>query len=164
MDAAADVVDHISNEISEVLDRNEDLPLIVRVEIAGGCPAHAELAADAERWVIEVRSAAIAASGSRVCVEKVKIRTRAPAVGHGSLEMAGGPPGELLRFIEEVRSDGMRLQELGLSLRELWNKLPRELKESHEAIRPDDPVWLAELLDQAGPLLLRRLLTAGEKP
>jgi hypothetical protein len=43
-------------------------------------------------------------------------------------------------------------------------KLPREVKEGDDAIRPDDPAWLAEMMETVGPLLMNRLSARRPDP
>jgi len=75
------LVDQMGQELVRLLDANPNIPLVVRVEIEGPSPAHAELAGDVERWMNEFRSAAIDVAGGNVCVEKVRIHTTYPAPG-----------------------------------------------------------------------------------
>lgn len=157
----SDVADLIYSRFEALLDHNEDLPLVVRVEITGACGAHAELTSDPERWINEVRSLALDAGGGRIWVEKVKLRTTPPPGKRG--EPTDGPVGELLRFFDEIRSDPERLQTFGASLDDLWNRLPKELRTEEKIIAPDDPEWLASVLEQVRPMLLRRLMSGGSE-
>jgi len=157
-----DVVDLFRLELEPLLEENRGLPLVVRLEIIGVSRAHDELASDMERWTNEIRSMAMETSGERIWIEKVKLSTRLP-LDTKTLESATGPVGELIRYLEEIRSDPDILENMGEEfLGELKRKLPRELKEGEERIPLDDPKWLLEMLEQVRPMLLSRLMRKDE--
>jgi len=152
-----DVVDLVSEHMESILGQNSGMPLIARVEITGTSPAHNDLAANRERWVNDIKSVAVDISGDRIWVEKVKFRTASPK----NIETGAnteGPIGELWRYLDELRSAPDQLMAMGETLKEITRKLPRELSEDREIISPEDPKWLAEQLDQVGPMLVRRLM------
>lgn len=154
-----DVVDRIYGRLEEFLGQNNGLPLVARIEIVGTCLAHSELAADPERWTNEIRSAAIDASGGRVWIEKVKLRTSLASESQAS-ELAEGPVGELFGLLDDLKSDPDRLQALVEPLSDFMKKLPRELKDGPDGIGLQRE-WLADMLDQVRPILLSRLLSKG---
>lgn len=156
-----EAVDRACDRISQLVDENEGVPLVVRVIIAGETGAHGELAADAERWANEIRSAVIDSSGERVWVEKVKIRTRLPGAEEPA-KIADGALGELLRLFDELSSDRGQLEVLADELRDLAKKLPREFKEGAGEIQLDNPEWLAGVLELIRPMLIRRLVRGGD--
>jgi len=156
-----EIIDLLGDDFEKVMQQNQDLPLIARIEIYGNPKAHDELAGDPERWTNEIRSAAIDISGGRIWIEKVIIRTTASP----HIQTPGsttGPVPELLGYIDEIRSDPEHLRALGKALDELRKKLPREFKESIEGVNLDDPVWMRHMLDQVRPMLLQRLLKKGD--
>lgn len=156
-----EIIDLFGDHLEKVMEQNQDLPLIARVEIYGSPKAHDELAGDPEKWTNEVRSAAIDISGGRVWIEKVKILTNSsPDIQ--SLSTTTGPVPELLGYIDEIRSDPEHLMALGKVLDELKKKLPREFKESVEGVNLDDPEWIRRMLDQVRPMLLNQLLKKGD--
>jgi len=134
---------------------------VTRIEIDGSCRAHAELAADPEHWTNEIRSTAMDLSNGRIWIEKVKLRTNPLSKGKVS-EPADGPISEILHLLDEVQSDPARFGTLVESLNDFWKKLPKEIKEGRDAISPDNTEWLANMLDQVRPMLLRRLVSKGE--
>ncbi len=149
------VLDRFQDLLLDRLAENGGLPLAVRVEIRGQSPAHGDLSARPGRWVNEIRLAGADVSGGRVWIEHVKMATSDPA--GIDPRTADGPRGEILAFLEDLRTDPTGpLHPEGL-LSDLIKKLPRELKEGEEGIRPDDPEWLAEMLDTVRPFLLQRL-------
>jgi len=151
------VVDMVTERLGRLLEENDSRPLIARVEIRGSSPAHAELAGDVERWVNEIRSAAIDAAGGDACIEKVKIETCYPpeTVAITSKE---GPIGELNRCLDSLESDPDQLVSLAQTLDDLVKKMPRELREGSDTVNPQDPVWMAEMIRQVRPMLLQKLL------
>ena len=160
-DTAYDVIDATIASLQEILEQNDSMPIAARVEVTGACPAHDELVSDPERWTNEIRSAAVDAGGGAIWIEKVKLRTEPPQ-DMKSLERAGGPVAEMLRYLDEVQADPSRLRELAGVLDELDKKLPREVREGDEGLLLDDEQWLAGILGQVRPMLIRRLLSKGE--
>jgi len=160
-DTAYDVIDATIASLQEILEQNDSMPIVARVEVTGACPAHDELVSDPERWTNEIRSAAVDAGGGAIWIEKVKLRTEPPQ-DMKSLERAGGPVAEMLRYLDEVQADPSRLRELAGVLDELDKKLPREVREGDEGLLLDDEQWLAGILGQVRPMLIRRLLSKGE--
>ena len=163
LDTGYDVVDAAAAGLEQALEQAGGRPLIARVEVSGGCRAHEDLGSDPERWTSEVRAAAADSTGGQVWVEKVKLETQPPA-GDGARTPVAGPVGELLRHLDEVREDPDRLLALGEVLADLEKKLPRELREDPGAPAADREAWLAEVLTQVRPLLLRRLAGEGDEP
>jgi exonuclease SbcD len=153
-----DAINRIAGRLEELRERSDGLPLVARVEMVGACRAHTELAADPERWANEVRSVAMDSTGGEVWVEKVKFQTTLPSSGEAA-RISEGPIGELLQVVDKIRSDPTRLHTLGTSLGDLWQKLPKELKEGDDAIVPQDAAWLAGIVDQVTPMLLGRLMS-----
>ena len=160
-DTAYDVIDATIASLQEILEQNDSMPIAARVEVTGACPAHDELVSDPERWTNEIRSAAVDAGGGAIWIEKVKLSTEPPQ-DMKSLERAGGPVAEMLRYLDEVQADPSRLRELAGVLDELDKKLPREVREGDEGLLLDDEQWLAGILGQVRPMLIRRLLSKGE--
>jgi hypothetical protein len=155
-----DIVDFFGRRLVELLDRTEGLPMAVRAHIEGETHACAEVLADLERWSNEIRSKALEIGSGRVWVEKVKFKLTAPAsVKH--LKHAEGAIDELLKLFDELAAEPESRVRLATELSDLKKKLPRELKEGADAIRFDDPDWLREMLDQARPMLIQRMLKKG---
>ncbi|HPA14186.1 MAG TPA: DNA repair exonuclease [Desulfobacterales bacterium] len=156
-----DILDIVSNRIEELLKNNADLPLIVRVEVLGKTRSHLELTADFEHWISEIRSAGIDSGNGRVWIEKVKFHTF-PHPENKTDRFADGPVGELLHYLDELQTDPVLLKKIGEPLNDLMSKLPRELRHGSDALCPDDPEWLSELLHQVRPMLLRCLMPGGD--
>jgi exonuclease SbcD len=141
-------------EASEALiDRHDPLPVIVRVTFHGICDIHTLIAADPEHLRESVRSAAIAAFGDRSWVEKVELET-APQARHAP---DPGPLKELDAFVASLLADGADLAFLSETLAGLMQKLPPDYRQATGSLRPDDPVQMRALVDQAHALLVRRL-------
>jgi hypothetical protein len=154
VDSGNDVVDGIIEMLTEALERNEGLPVIVRVEVHGKGPAHEDLASDPERWANEIRSAAIDSAYGRAWVEKVVFKT-SPAENPPPPE--DGPVWEILNVINEAQKDPARLTELNAMLKPFWRSLPRELRESCGVLQQEDS-FILSTLEHVSPVLLRRLM------
>ena len=155
-----EVIDMINAQLEGFLEQNEGLPLIARVEVNGACAAHDELAADLERWTNELRSASLYSGGEMIWVEKIKLRST-PALEMQSVDSASGPLAELVHHLNEMRSDPDQLKNLGGVFEDLRKKLPKELGQGAEGLLLDDPEWLAQILGQVSPMLIRRLMGKG---
>ncbi|MBN1931734.1 MAG: DNA repair exonuclease [Desulfobacterales bacterium] len=155
-----DVVDRASHQFEKLLEESQGLPIVVRVEIVGTSRAHAELAADPERWKNEIRSVAIDSSGGRIWVEKINLHTKRLIEGDMK-KVEDGPVGELLKLLEEARSDSIRLKMLCEPLQDLLRKLPREIKNNADGMDLNEMQGLEDILDQVREMLLCRLMSKG---
>jgi DNA repair exonuclease SbcCD nuclease subunit len=150
-----DLLDRFRESASRILGQNPGVLSVLRVTVRGETPAHGEIMADLERWVNEMRAAAVDEGGERLWVEKVMFRTTTPRDGGRRPE---GAVGALQELVGEVSSDPEALRGLSAELSDLAKKLPREFKEAAEGWRPDDPHWVKGLLLEVEPLLVQRLL------
>jgi DNA repair exonuclease SbcCD nuclease subunit len=152
-----ELIDRARTRLEALLEENDGMPLAVRLRISGETPAHAEVLADVERWANEIRAAALDAGSGRLWVEKATFHTHPPDSAK-SMPSTDGALGELLQIFDELVADADLRRALASELADLENKLPRELKTGADALRPDDPQWMADLLEQVRPMLIRRLL------
>ena len=136
-----------------VIDRHDPLPVILRVAFHGASDIHTVLAADLEDLRQSVRSTAIAAFGDRSWVERIKIETM-PALRVGS---DSGPLKELDLFVASLLANEPDLMALSETLASLMQRLPPDCRQAEEALRPDDPAQMRELVDQAHAMLVQRL-------
>jgi DNA repair exonuclease SbcCD nuclease subunit len=154
-----DLLDRFRESLLLKLEGNPDVLTVLRVSLEGEAAVHDTILSDPEHWMQEIRAAAMDEAGERVWIEKVVFRTRPPAEG-GKPE---GALGELLALIDELAADPAALNRFSAELADLDKKLPREFKEASETWRPDDPNRIKELLADARPLLMRRLLHGRER-
>lgn len=146
--------DSIMNSVSAVA-AGADLPLLVRIDVAGTCPIHDRIASDFERLVGAVRAETISLYRDRVWIEKVKLNTG--PLPREAPEGPGGPIEVLLNLIEEIEADPNELSGLGSCLSDLWEKLPHEMRNCEAAVSPNDPEALVRLLGEVRPMLIQRL-------
>jgi len=158
-ESAYGLIDRFRETLPMLLERAPNLLTVLRVTVAGETSAHDEILSDPDRWVHEVRAAAVDEAGERVWIEKVLFRTR-PLGGGARLD---GAVGELLALMDELSADPASLGRLSSELADLDKKLPRELREGSETWRPGDPDRLKELLAEAKSMLMRRLLHESER-
>jgi exonuclease SbcD len=157
---AYDLIDRFREALLSYLERAPDLLTVLRVTVAGETSVHDEILSDPERWMHEIRSATVDEAGERAWIEKVVFRTRPPA----GARKPEGAVGELLDLIDEFSAAPDVLSGLSSELADLAKKLPREFKEAPEAWRLDDPNRIKELLAEAKPMLMRRLLQDRRNP
>ncbi len=156
-----DIIDLFREQLENLLNENPGMPLVVRVIIEGETPAHQEVLSNPEKWNNEIRAAALDTSREMVWVEKIQIRMRAPLSGQ-NLRERGEAMGELLKLFDELAADPDLLHCLSDELIDLDKKIPKEIKEGPDGIRINDVKWLKELLEQARPMLIQRLMQKKE--
>jgi len=150
-DIADDVLDQFRRRIERAMDESEDRPLAVRLTVAGRTRAHADLLGNVPAWTNQFRAVAVDASGGRVWLERVALRTspREAAQVNGD----AGPLGELHALLAELRSDPDQAVALADCLRDLTNRLPVELRQDAGELNFDDAACVRRLLDDVEPLL-----------
>lgn len=153
-DVAA-ALERTEQALGELLQSTDDLPAAVRVELIGAAPVHDELHADPTAWANQVRAAALDLAPDRLWIEKVRLRTEPP---RGLDHLLEGPLQEILRVLEECRSDDAALREVAADLEDLRRKLPAELQQGPDALDLAAPEAVRRLLDEVRPMLLTRLL------
>jgi len=151
-----EVLDRVRGGLAKAVSEADGLPLAVRIEVLGACPAHRQLTAESFRWTNDVRAVAQDLGGGAVWVEKVLLRTSMP-VEPSAAKWADDPMGELLQYLAELRSDPGSLAALGTELSDLADKLPPELREGPDALGLDQPERLGEFLDQVEQILVHQL-------
>jgi len=160
--SAEDVVDLARAEIDRELALAKGRMLAVRVEVDGMTHAHAELAAEPERWINNVRQAALELAADDVWVEKVKLCTR-DEVDLAALAERDDAVGQLLKSLADIRASDAELGLLAGELSELQKKLPSELREGSRSLRLGEPARLREILTDVEQQLLPRLLSREER-
>lgn len=156
-----EVLDLVATEIQSSHGKAAGRLLALRVELTGQSPAHRDLHAKKHHWTNEIRSIAIDVGKGDVWIEKVKLRTSDPVARSGPSNIPDDAIGELTSLFELARADTSRLTDLEFDFSDVVKKLPAELK---AIARPDDPEWLKEILDEAEPLLVSRLIgSEGEE-
>jgi len=67
--------------------------------------------------------------------------------------------GELHQMFRELEMDSNQILTYSHLLDDLITRLPRELREGPDAIRPNDPEWLSAAINEVESMLTARLLT-----
>ena len=156
--SSADVLDLASSAIRNVVDEAEDLPVAIRLTVAGASDAHAELAAETERWTPEIRAQATDLSNGAVWIEKVRIRTESK-VDLTQLRQQEGP---LSGLLEALEGDGVGMDdELLAGLQELRQKIPLEALDTQDGLDFDTPSTQREVMTDVRQILLSKLTRRG---
>jgi len=163
IDTGDDLLDLLRTELDRLGDDADGRPLAVRVEVSGPSKIHETVAAEPLRWEQQIRTLGHDAGDGGVWIEKVKLRTSSPA-RLDETQPADGPIAELIRYIDEARSDSDLLASLAKELAPLKEKLPPELKEGEDSIGLDCPETLRQTLDQVEQMLVRQLLSREGEP
>ncbi len=85
--------------------------LAARLVFRGRTRAHTAIAADADRWVAELRAMSLEVEGEAAWIEKVVFATRA-AIDMGALRARDDAIGEILRAIDEAVKDEAEVKSL----------------------------------------------------
>ncbi|HKK34336.1 MAG TPA: DNA repair exonuclease [Desulfomicrobiaceae bacterium] len=149
----SEAVDRAVPELGAAVERGEERPVIVRIEMGGGCPADVELRSDIRKWENELRSRAQEIGRGRIWVEKVVLNTRAP--DHGE-RLGEGPLQEIMALLDELEADDETFAGLCAELEGFWAKVPPELRRGRDSLAPGNPDRIRDLLGRVRPLLLDR--------
>jgi DNA repair protein SbcD/Mre11 len=156
--SSADVLDLAASAIRDVVDEADDLPVAIRVTITGASDAHAELAAEPERWTPEIRAQATDLSNESAWIEKVRIRTESK-VDLTQLRQQEGPLSGLLDALE---GDGVGMDDdLLAGLQELRQKIPLEALDTQDGLDFDTPSTQREVMTDVRQILLSKLTRRG---
>jgi DNA repair exonuclease SbcCD nuclease subunit len=151
----SELLDAVRQQLASCRESAEGRLVATRVIVRGVCEVHRQLAraADHAEITAEIRNLAGEVSDD-VWVEKIVFDTR-PPVDVDQLRQGSDLMGELLRSMQEVADDPLRLAELKHELKALGDKAALEL---HEAdVLWEDPQQLRRWLQQAEALLISRL-------
>ncbi len=159
--SAGDVVDLVQGTLEEQSAAAGGRMLAARVLVRGVTDAHAALSREAEKYRNEIRARASELDG--VWVEKVQLATR-PRVDLAALMDRDDPVGGLLRSLQALRGDHARLQAYTRHFKELMDKLPKEYRDSDDALRLSEGAAIRELLGDIEASLLPELLAGGTEP
>lgn len=158
-----DVLDRVRDTLVGPIARAEGRLLAARLRVMGGPRCHRKILRERDAFVAEVRSVASEVGQDRVWLGDVRVETREP-FDLDALTKANDPLSHLLRAVTEARSDPAALAELGATLADLANKLPKGLRDDPEFAFLDDPAALAPILDDVRELLFARLIPPPEEP
>lgn len=157
----ADLVpDRVRDALSEAFSAADGRALVARVVLEGCSQAHAELHAERERWVNEIRAVAFDVDPS-VWVEKVQLRTTAPQ-SDSQRQARADALGELMAGLHVLRDDEDALQALESDFADLRSRLPPELRQGADGLRFEEAELWRELVTDVEELLLLRLLGGAE--
>jgi hypothetical protein len=141
------------------MDRNGDIPLAVRIILAGPSPAHHILYSEPEKWVAEIRSAATDLGD--VWIEKVKFATRHLQDLKPMLER-DDPLARLVRSIDDIEGRPEAVAEFLGIFDDLKRKLPVEFRDGDQLRAFSDPERRRQIAADIRHALLPRLLELPE--
>jgi DNA repair exonuclease SbcCD nuclease subunit len=156
-----DVLNRVRGELEQALARADGRLLAARVVVSGTTRAHAALGRDADRWLNEIRAAAIDLGSGGLWLEQVRLETRG-ALGLDALATQDDAVSDLARAFAELRTEENAFSEVARELSELRQKLPLELRRGAGGLDLDDPASLRALVDDIEQLVLPRLLSLEE--
>jgi DNA repair exonuclease SbcCD nuclease subunit len=151
-DSADDLVERVRTRLREVSERENAL-VAVRLIVTGGARAHAAVVREPQKLIAQLRSDALD-SGLPLWLEKIELLT-SPVTPIGDLRAAKGLVAELLKRIEQVRTDegDAELHHVARALDPLRKKLGKDTAD----VDFDNPDVLRRFLAGAEALLAQRL-------
>lgn len=159
-DDGDEILERVGQAIQEKVEEDEDVLHAVRVTISGRCGAHAQLQADVNGWINQIRAIGTDVSNGQVWIEKVRIQTRAE-IDPERIRAREDAISGLLKSVEDLGSIDEAMEALDGDLAALRKKLPTELQSGEEALDLDSPAKREQLLAEIQQILIPRLL-AGE--
>ena len=156
-----DVLGRVRAELERALTRAEGRLVAARVVVTGTTRAHTALFRDAERWVNEIRAAALDLGSGGLWLEQIGLETRS-ALGSDALSLHDDAASDLARAFAELRMSENAFAEFAHELSDLRQKLPLELRRGTGGFDLDDPESLRALVDDVEQLVLPRLLSPEE--
>lgn len=156
----------VGQALGQLLQQQEgDYPLAVRVQLQGTCAIHHALLANTAQLREEVLAQAIALDADRLWIEKVQLKTQAPApISTGTADLNDGTAlASLHGLAQEALYDAQFLADLQSDLNSLLTALPNEVLEASAELQAlhDDGAIKALLADTL-PLLLARVQQASK--
>ncbi len=152
-----DILGKLESYLESVMENNSGHPSAIRVSISGRCKAHSELSVNSEKWDAEVRSLAAQAGYGSLWIEKIKFDTDMD-FDINELIKAGDPLGDLIKFIQEIKSFEEITNPIQNDLTQLKAKIPRELFYGDDALDIEFKGDISGILNDVKQLLISRLL------
>lgn len=151
----------VRNELEQVLDEADSLPVAARLVLQGSSLTHDELHAESIHWIQEYRALATELGGAGIWLEKVSFDTTPTVAVDDLLERDDALAG-LLQVIHTLEVDSAGVDRLAEELVSLRQKLPAEFLSGEDGCDPSDNELISALMGDIKELLTRRLLTTGD--
>lgn len=153
-----DVFELIRGKLMQELDLNDGKLLAVRLVLKGTSDVHSRLHENHLQQIHEYRALATEISQDKIWLEKIYFNTK-PSSSIEAIFERKDALSELLHSIYDLEFHKTDLTELINELTELNKKLPREIKEGHEALNLDNPNIITKSLNEIKEFLIQRLLS-----
>jgi DNA repair protein SbcD/Mre11 len=152
-----DAVREVSLHLEQLLARESDRPVAVRVELTGSTAAHGELFGEELRLRAEISALASSLAHERVWIEKVRVQT-SPTLSRSDILARSDAVADLQRILDEAPSNPKLLDELLSELGPLAAKAPPELTDLLPELRTIRTGEIAAIVQAVIPDLIARLL------
>ena len=158
-----DVVEAFQQWVLDNVSTAEHRLLVVRVELVGSSPLHANLHRQQNQLTATLRATCVAHGGDQIWLETVRVKTSTPIDQPIDLQLEG-PMESLKTVIEELKSAANLAEIIEEELRSLTKKLPDELAGVDTAIDVHDAAWVQALVESASAEIQGRLQTLEAGP
>lgn len=146
LESVEELYAEVAQQLNLCRSQHPGFPLAVRVALGGTCSFQETLLADQERVTQELRAVANDLAPGELWLEKVQIKTTAPAV-ESQQRLADGPIAAIQAYVHTLPKQSADLSELLSELAELKRKLPQEvltaLGDFSSVDNPEIGDWLA---------------------
>lgn len=153
------VIEEVGAALERLLDTCPAELLATRVVIETSPGLSETLLGAAEHWTNEVRGAASDVGRGRIWLERLKVKTAAPALEKAVASAADDTAIALLKRLDLSPESIDALCESS-ELRSLAGRLPSELREGPDALEPDETL-IRQLVPSARALVLESLQEDG---
>lgn len=152
----------IMKALEGAASEGEGRTLAARITLTGRPDCYSEIVRDEERFIAEVRAAAVSLAGDRAWIEKVKLKIK-PANDPAGL-VRQDAVAELARLLQEARGDAALIAQFRAEFSTLLAKLPAELRDDEElsVLRRLSDGDVGALLDDLGAYAIAQV-TAGRE-
>lgn len=137
----------------------DDRPVVARLELTGASDHADHWHTRLDQIANEIRAESAGSKGSGLWLEKVVWKVRTPDDSQEVLA-ADGPLSYVIREMRTLGEGNAESRALTEELEEFLRKLPPEVA---SGLRADGEDWMREILDEARPLLMDKLLASTEE-
>jgi len=156
-----EIVESVYKAMIDEMERNEGLPLAIRITVTGSSEAHDELIRNKDRWKNQIIERSFDIDSDGLWLERVEFKTKS-MLDFEKLKDGDGPIPWLLKAFDDLADDKNALQHLVVNVSaDLLQKVPPDLRSGHNQADFTDPDKYSEILQDVKQLLVSELRRSG---
>jgi len=161
IDTPDKIVESVYKAMKDEMERNEGLPLAIRITVTGSSEAHDELIRNLDQWKNQIFERAFDIDSDALWVERVEFKTKS-RLDFEKLMAGDGPIPWLLKAIDVLEGDKEALKLLVEDVSsDILQKIPQDLRNGHNQADFTDPGQYSEILQDVKELLVSELRRSG---